>query len=253
MKEIVVKAKDLCKSYSNDGLQNHVLRNIDLEVFEGDFTVIMGISGSGKSTLLYNISGMDKPTSGEVYFHGERIDNLEEKKLARFRRSNVGFVFQQIHLVSNLTIFENVTVPGYLTKKVSRRKIEERADTLLERTGMKDLKRRLPSQLSGGQQQKAAISRALINDPALIFADEPTGALNSKSGREILNILTELNKNGQSVMMVTHDVKAALRADRIIYLHDGQITGEMSLEKFMPDSEQDRERQVLAWLTSKGW
>ena len=253
MKEIVVKAKDLCKSYSNDGLQNHVLRNIDLEVFEGDFTVIMGISGSGKSTLLYNISGMDKPTSGEVYFHGERIDNLEEKKLARFRRTNVGFVFQQIHLVSNLTIFENVTVPGYLTKKHPHRKVEERADTLLERTGMKDLKRRLPSQLSGGQQQKAAISRALINDPALIFADEPTGALNSKSGREILNILTELNKKGQSVMMVTHDVKAAIRADRIIYLHDGQITGEMILERYRPDSEQDRERQVLAWLTSKGW
>lgn len=253
MKETIVKAKALCKSYSNDGLQNHVLRNIDMEIYKGDFTVIMGISGSGKSTLLYNISGMDKPTSGEVYFFEERIDNLQEKKLARFRRANVGFVFQQIHLVSNLTIYENVTVPGYLIKKHPRRKVEERADMLLERTGMRDLKNRLPSQLSGGQQQKAAISRSLINEPALIFADEPTGALNSKSGREILNILTELNRNGQSVMMVTHDVKAAIRADRIIYLHDGQISGEITLEKYMPDSEQDRERQVLAWLTSKGW
>ena len=125
--------------------------------------------------------------------------------------------------------------------------------SLLDSIGIKELKNRLPSQVSGGQQQRAAIARALINEPHLLFADEPTGALNSKTGREILNILTEVNKGGQSILMVTHDVKAAIRADRIIFLQDGQISGEINLEKYMPDSEQHREKQVLSWLTSKGW
>jgi putative ABC transport system ATP-binding protein len=196
---------------------------------------------------------MDIPTSGEVFFLDKRIDILSEKELARFRRSDIGFIFQQIHLVSNLSIYENVTVSGYLLKKYSNREVENRALDLLEKTGIKELKKRLPSQVSGGQQQRAAIARALINEPALLFADEPTGALNSKTGREILNILTDINRNGQSVLMVTHDIKAAVRADRIIYLHDGQITGEMNLDKYMPDCEYDREKQVLSWLTSKGW
>lgn len=253
MKETIIQTRDLCKTYATNGQQNHVLRNINLEIFKGDFTVIMGSSGSGKSTLLYNLSGMDTPTSGEVHFGGKRIDNMKEKELARFRRSDVGFVFQQMHLVSNLSIFENVTVSGYLLGKLTGRDIEKRADSLLEKTGIKDLKYRLPSQVSGGQQQRAGVARALINNPVLLFADEPTGALNSKTGREILNILSELNRNGQSVLMVTHDVKAAVRADRIIYLHDGQITGETVLEKYMPDTEYEREKQVLAWLASKGW
>ena len=253
MKETIVRTKDLCKSYVSNGQQNHVLRNIDLEIHKGDFTVIMGSSGSGKSTLLYNISGMDTPTSGQVYFGEKRLDTLGEKELAKFRSGSVGFVFQQMHLVSNLTIFENVTVSGYLLKKYSGKEVEKHADALLVRTGIKELKNRLPSQVSGGQQQRAAVARALINEPAILFADEPTGALNSKTGREILNILTDLNRAGQSVLMVTHDIKAAVRADRIIYLHDGQITGETNLEKYMPDSEQDREKQILSWLTSKGW
>ncbi len=253
MKETIVRTKDLCKSYANNGQQNHVLRNIDLEIHKGDFTVIMGSSGSGKSTLLYNISGMDTPTSGEVYFQEKRLDDMGEGELARFRRGNVGFVFQQVHLVSNLSIFENVTVPGYLLKKYPGKEVEKHAAELLVRTGINELRNRLPSQVSGGQQQRAAVARALINDPAMLFADEPTGALNSKAGREILNILTDLNREAQSILMVTHDIKAAVRADRIIYLYDGQITGETYLEKYMPDSEQDREKQILSWLTSKGW
>lgn len=253
MKETIVKTKALCKSYASNGQQNHVLRNIDLEIYKGDFTVIMGSSGSGKSTLLYNISGMDTPTSGEVYFGEQRLDKMGERELAKFRRGNVGFVFQQMHLVSNLSIFENITVPGYLLKKYSAKDVEQRAEVLLTRTGTMELRNRLPSQVSGGQQQRAAVARALINEPALLFADEPTGALNSKTGREILNILTDLNRDAQSILMVTHDIKAAVRADRIIYLHDGQITGDTNLEKYMPDSEQDREKQILSWLTSKGW
>lgn len=253
MKEIIIKAKDLCKSYANDGQQTHVLRNINLEIYRDDFTVIMGSSGSGKSTLLYNLSGMDKPTGGEVYFQNKRIDHLSEKALAKLRRGSIGFVFQQIHLVSNLSIFENITVSGYLLKKFTRKEVENKAEVLLEKTGVKDLMRRLPSQVSGGQQQRAAVARALINDPPLLFADEPTGALNSKTGREILNILTYLNRKKQSILMVTHDMKAAIRASRIIYLQDGQITGEMMMDPYMLDTEQDREKQILAWLTSKGW
>ena len=253
MKEIIIQTKDLCKSYSNDGQQNHVLRNINLEIYKEDFTVIMGSSGSGKSTLLYNLSGMDVPTSGEVHFQNKRMDLLSEKSLAKTRRKNIGFVFQQIHLVSNLSIYENVTVPGYLLKNYKRKEVEKRAEELLEKTGVKELMRRLPSQVSGGQQQRAAVARALINDPTLLFADEPTGALNSKAGREILNIMTELNRGRQSILMVTHDMRAAIRANRILYLQDGQITGEMTLEPYMLDTELDREKQLLAWLTSKGW
>lgn len=253
MKQVIIKTASLCKSYSTNGQQNHVLRNIDLEIYTGDFTVIMGSSGSGKSTLLYNLSGMDTPTQGEVHFNGNRIDNLTEGELAAFRRKDIGFIFQQMHLVSNLSIFENITVPGYLLKKYSGKEVEKRAENLLEKTDIKELKYRLPSQISGGQQQRAAVARALINEPTLLFADEPTGALNSKAGNEILKLLTDLNRDGQSILMVTHDIKAAIRADRIIYLQDGQITGEICLDKYQPDTKLDREKQVLAWLTSKGW
>jgi putative ABC transport system ATP-binding protein len=253
MKEAIIRAEALCKSYASNGQQTKVLDNVNLEIFKKDFTVIMGSSGSGKSTLLYNISGMDTPTSGKVSHGSVRVDHLCEKELAKFRRSFIGFVFQQMHLVSNLTIFENITVPGYLLNKYPRKEIEKRADDLLDRAGIKELKHRLPSQVSGGQQQRAGVARALINEPQVLFADEPTGALNSGTGREILNFLSDLNQSGQSILMVTHDVKAAVRANRIVYLHDGKITGEMELDAYCLDTACSREKQVLAWLATKGW
>lgn len=253
MKDIIIRAEALCKTYTTNGLKNHVLRDINIEVYGRDFTAIMGSSGSGKSTLLYNISGMDTPTSGTVHFAGKRIDNLNEKDLAKFRRVEVGFVFQQMHLVSNLTVFENITIPGYLLGGKPRKDIEKRAEQILQEIGIKDLKHRLPSQVSGGQQQRAGVARALINEPALIFADEPTGALNSKTSVELLDMLCELNRNGQSILMVTHDLKAAVRADRIIYLHDGKIFGEIVLEKHNSKNVREREDNVLAWLTARGW
>lgn len=253
MKKVIIRAEALCKSYASHGQQTQVLRNIDLEIYERDFTVIMGSSGSGKSTLLYNLSGMDLPTWGKVCYGNVRVDQLHEKELARFRRSFIGFVFQQMHLVSNLTIFENIAVPGYLLNKYPRKTIEEKADTLLEKAGIKELKHRLPTQVSGGQQQRAGVARAVINEPQILFADEPTGALNSSAGREILNVISELSKNGQSILMVTHDIKAAVRANRIIYLQDGKISGEIDLDPYRPDTEHEREKQVLAWLASKGW
>ena len=250
---IMLQAQNLCKSYAIDGTQNHVLKNITLELYEGNFTVIMGSSGSGKSTLLYCLSGMDRATSGEITYNGVRLDKLKENNLALLRRGSMGFVFQQMHLVQNLTIFENITVAGYLNKSMKPKEVETRARVLLQMVGIEHLANRLPSQVSGGEQQRAAVARALINNPSLVFADEPTGALNSKSGHEILDLLSELNADGQSVLMVTHDIKAALRADRLLYIIDGKIAQEMKMPKYTAENLKAREAQILSWLSSMGW
>ena len=253
VENILLKATKLCKSYANDGIQNHVLNNIDLEIIEGDFTVIMGSSGSGKSTLLYCLSGMDNIDSGEVYFKDKAIHNMKTDELALLRRADLGFVFQQIHLVSNLSLFENVAVPGYLAKKYTVKEVNKKAIDLLKTMGISGIEKRLPSQISGGQQQRVSIARALINEPSLIFADEPTGALNSKSGLEVLDLLSEVNRKGQSILMVTHDVKAAVRANRIIYIEDGKLVGDIKLGTYKEEEKKSRETQVLSWLSSRGW
>lgn len=253
MSNILIKAKDLCKSYANEGLQNHVLNNINLEIMEKDFTVIMGSSGSGKSTLLYCLSGMDTITSGEVYFKEKAMHSMKSDDLAILRRKNIGFIFQQMHLISNLSLYENIVVPGYLLKKYKPKEINKKAKDLLKSVGLSKLEKRLPSQVSGGEQQRGSIARALINEPDLIFADEPTGALNSKSRYEVLDLLTEVNEKGQGILMVTHDVKAAIRANRIIYIEDGKIVGDMNIQAYKEENKKSREIQVLSWLSSKGW
>ncbi len=253
MKNTILSAKGLCKSFAHNGLQNHVLSNLDLDIFEGDFTVVMGASGSGKSTLLYALSGMDRATGGSVIYDGRDIVKLPEKKLALLRHGDFGFIFQQIHLVSNLSLYENVTVSGYLNKTVSYNEINKRADELLEKMGVSDIKNQLPSQCSGGEQQRCAIARAVINNPKFLFADEPTGALNKKNTTEVLNLLTELNNNGQSILMVTHDSRAATRANRIIYIADGAVIGTLDLPPYTAETEKSRETQVNAWLASMEW
>jgi len=253
MKKSILKANGLCKSFATNGVQTHVLSNVDLEIFEGDFTVIMGSSGSGKSTLLYSLSGMDTVTSGEVIYHNQDITKLSENGMAALRRNDFGFVFQQMHLVSNLSLYENVVVPGYLPKKYSNKKVNEKASELLEKVGINEQKKRLPSQVSGGEQQRTCIARALINKPVVIFADEPTGALNKSTGKEVLDLLTQINEDGQSILMVTHDVKAAVRANRILYLEDGKIVGEMNLDKFSQDESKAVETQLTSWLLARGW
>ncbi|NKF07169.1 ABC transporter ATP-binding protein [Clostridium gasigenes] len=253
MANILIKAKDLCKSYANEGLQNHVLNNIDLEIIENDFTVIMGSSGSGKSTLLYCLSGMDTFSSGEVYFKEASIHNMKTDELSMLRRKHIGFVFQQMHLVSNLSLFENIVVPGYLLKKYKPKEVNKRAKELLKSVGLLEAQKRLPSQVSGGEQQRASIARGLINEPSLIFADEPTGALNSKARNEVLDLLTKVNEKGQSILMVTHDIKAAIRANRIMYIEDGKVVGDMSMKPYTEEEKKSRETQVLSWLSSKGW
>lgn len=253
MRNTILSAKGLCKSYAHNGGQIHIISHIDLELFEGDFTVIMGASGSGKSTLLHSLSGMDRATAGKVIYNDLDLVTMSENKLASLRHGEFGFIFQQMHLVSNLTLFENIAVPGYLDRKQSAVQVKKHTEELLETMGISHIKTHLPSQVSGGEQQRCAIARAVINTPKLLFADEPTGALNRKNTMEVLNLLTELNHNGQSIIMVTHDLKAALRATRILYLEDGDITGELTLPHYNHDEEKSREIQVNTWLSSMEW
>lgn len=253
MKEILLKSEKLCKSFANEGIQNHVLDNVDMELYEGDFTVVMGASGSGKSTLLYNISGMDAPTSGKVTYRTKEITNISETEMAGIRVKEFGFVFQQVHLVNNLSLLENILVQAYMNKERSTSDIKEYANELLKQMNIYEVKDRLPSMVSGGEAQRAAIARALINEPGLIFADEPTGALNRKNTEDVLNLLTEINRKGQSILMVTHDVRAAIRGNRLIYLEDGKICGEMQLLQYDENDVKNREIQVNAWLSSMHW
>lgn len=253
MKNIILSAKGLCKSFAHNGGQIHVLSHLDFDLYEGDFTVVMGASGSGKSTLLYALSGMDRATAGQVIYKGEDLVTMDEKQLAKLRHSDFGFIFQQMHLVSNLSLYENISVPGFLNKKQSSGDVKRRTEELLEKMGIRDVKTHLPSQVSGGEQQRCAIARAVINNPHIIFADEPTGALNRRNTIEVLNLLTELNQAGQSILMVTHDLRAALRATRALYIEDGKMIGALTLPPFSNDEEKSRETQLNAWLRSMKW
>ncbi len=252
MSKIILKTTDLCKTYVSDGEQYHAIRNISMEFYEGEFSVIMGSSGSGKSTLLYLLSGMEETTAGEVSFLDNKISGLREKELSLFRRNNIGFVFQAINLVPNLTLLENISLPGYLIDK-NKKKVREYSLELMEKMDINQLAERLPSKVSGGQQQRAAIARALVNRPRVLFADEPTGSLNSQQGVNVLDILTDINRKGQTVVMVTHDIKAACRADRILFIKDGKIDGDMRLGKYLKESTEAREKQIVSYLTEKGW
>ena len=251
MRKALLTAKEIVKTYP--GAQEPVLNHINVEIYDGDFTVIMGPSGAGKSTLLYALSGMDTISSGQVLYKGKELGTLSEKKMAKLRASEFGFVFQQTHLVSNLTLFENVAVAGFLEKGKSEQDVRNRAEELLKQMNVEKAKNRLPSEASGGEAQRAAMARAMINQPGLLFADEPTGALNRKNSEEVLDLLTSLNREGQSILMVTHDVKAAIRGTRILYLEDGKLLDEMPLPSFDVKTAKEREEKLSAWLTALSW
>lgn len=253
MNNVILSAKNLCKSFAHNGTQLHILSNLDLSIYQGDFTVIMGSSGSGKSTLLYALSGMDRASSGEVIYKKKNLVTASENEISALRHSDFGFIFQQMHLVSNLSLFENVAVCGYLNKKKSPKAVDARTDELLDGMNLSQVKDHLPSQVSGGEQQRCAIARAVINDPALIFADEPTGSLNKRNTTDVLNLLSYINSKGQSILMATHDIRAALRATRLLYLEDGKIIGNLRLPPYVSQEEQRREAQVNAWLLSLKW
>jgi len=252
MKEILLKTEKLSKSFSNGGTMQHVLKNIDLQLYKGDFTVIMGASGAGKSTLLYALSGMDTPTLGKITFGDKVISDLSQDGLAIFRREHCGFVFQQIYLIDGMSVMDNVLSAGLLVnndKKVVAAKAKElfAAVDISEDTQIK-----FPTQLSGGEAQRVGIVRALINAPEILFADEPTGALNSKTGLDVLDTLTRFNKQGQSVVMVTHDMRSARRGNRILYLKDGVILGECDLGRYA-HGDMARHEKLSAFLKDMGW
>lgn len=250
MNKKLIKVQNVKKSFKVGGNESVIIDGLNLDIYEGDFTVIMGASGSGKSTILYMLSGMDKTTTGDVIFDGKDLKKLNKREIAKFRKERIGFIFQGINLIPYLTILENVIVAGYL-KKNPKSKILERSKKLLKTVGLEKEMYKKPSQVSGGQAQRAAIVRALINEPMVIFADEPTGALNSQNSLEILNILSELHEQGQSIVMVTHDTKAAMRGNRVIYIQDGKIIGDIELGAY--EQSPERENKLNMFLTERGW
>ena len=252
MKKVLLKTESLSKSFSNGGRIQHVLKNIDLELYEGDFTVIMGASGAGKSTLLYALSGMDTPSLGTVTFGETKICGLGQDELAVFRRRHCGFVFQQIHLIDGMSAMDNVLAAGLLGSS-NKKALLRRAGELFAAVGLSaETQAKFPAQLSGGEAQRAGIVRALINSPDILFADEPTGALNSKTGLDVLETLTRFNGQGQSVVMVTHDMRSARRGNRILYLKDGVILGECDLGRYVP-GDRNRHETLSAFLAEMGW
>ena len=253
MPNTIIRTEKLCKTFSSGGVQQHVLKNLDISLMEGDYTVIMGSSGSGKSTLLYALSGMDKPTLGEIHFEGKDISKLNNDQLAIFRRNNCGFVFQQVYLLDNMSVLDNALASGLLVSK-NKRAIVSRAKELLAQVGLNDTSwGKFPSQLSGGEAQRAGIVRALINNPRIVFADEPTGALNSAASDSVLDVMTSVNQNGQSIVMVTHDMKTALRGNRVLYLRDGVICGDLKLGAYQEEYNPARHEKLKAFLSEMGW
>ncbi|MBE7072633.1 MAG: ABC transporter ATP-binding protein [Ruminococcaceae bacterium] len=248
----IIETKKLCKTFSNGGVQQHVLRNVNLEIYEGDFTIIMGASGAGKSTLLYSLSGMDKPTLGSVSFDGTEITKMNTDELAIFRRSHCGFVFQQVYLVESMSVLDNIMAAGLLVYKDKNTLVKKAGDLLKSVNIDETLWNKFPTQISGGEAQRVGIARSLINDPKLVFADEPTGALNSQTGKAVLDTLTSFNEKGQSIVMVTHDISSARRGNRILYVKDGEIAGECNLGKYVT-GDKERHQKLNDFLATMGW
>ena len=235
----MINVKNISKSYK-DAI---VLNNVSLEINKGDFTAFMGPSGSGKSTLLYSISSMDNPDEGEVIFEGIDVYKLSESELSKFRLNKMGFVFQNSQLLKNLSIFDNIILPGMVAKRESIEVVRARATELMSKMGIEDIKDRDIREVSGGQLQRAAICRAMINSPEILFMDEPTGALNSEAASQVMEILKKLNQEGISIMLVTHDAKMASMAKKVIYIKDGKLAGEIKLS-----NEKEALAELDFWL-----
>jgi putative ABC transport system ATP-binding protein len=221
----IIETKDLTKTFGNNGVAVRALRGVDLTVERGEFLALIGPSGSGKSTLMAILGCLDKPTSGSYAFDGERVDGLSNAELARIRNHKIGFIFQLYNLLPKASVLRNVELP-MLYAGVRRKERRRRATELLERVGIPEKAKSLPSTLSGGQRQRVAVARALANNPAMLLADEPTGALDSKTGHEVLELFTELHRQGNTILIVTHDLSIAALASRQIEIHDGRVASE---------------------------
>lgn len=246
----ILEVRGLHKSFDDN---TEVLRNVNLTVYEGDFLAIMGRSGSGKSTLLYSISGMDRPSAGSVLFCGEEISCLDDDEMSEIRLKKMGFIFQHSFLLKKLSIRDNIVLPGFKAGMMSRDQVNQNAETLMQKTGITDVSEHDIKKVSGGQLQRAAICRALINRPVVLFGDEPTGALNSSTTKEVMDIINNINTEGTTVIIVTHDAKVAARADKVIFIADGNVHDELTLGKFDKEEKEkaSREKKLFEWLEQK--
>lgn len=251
--QAVLQVSGLSKTFFTTEPPAQVLNGIDMSVGAGEFLVVMGASGSGKSTLLYTVSGMDRPTSGQVLLDGRDLTSLGDKEMSRVRLTRMGFIFQQAHFLSNLNIGDNIALPALKAAPDRTDAAIDRVDALMERFGIAHIKRHGITEVSGGQLQRASICRALGGEPAILFADEPTGALNSAMTTEVMNALTDVHREGRTLVMVTHDPACAARADRVIYLRDGLLVDSRNLGPWSRHQATDREDDLLGWLRGLGF
>jgi putative ABC transport system ATP-binding protein len=247
----ILRTEGLSKIYGSGITAVEALKPTEISVRQGEFVAITGPSGSGKSTLLHLLGGLDRPSAGKVILEGRDIYSLPEKDLAILRRRKFGFIFQFFNLIPVLSAEENIVLPLLLDNKPVDREYTEELINLL---GLTDRRRHMPNALSGGQQQRVSIGRALASKPTVIFADEPTGNLDTKTGREVLDLIRlSIKKFHQTLVMVTHDLKAAIRGNRILYLKDGRIDGDLRLDEYEDAVDKDREEVVYKYLKARGW
>lgn len=250
--ENIVTGKNIVKIFGKGVEQAKALDMVNVEITKGEFVAVMGPSGSGKSTLLFALSGMDDVSDGSVKFGDIELSKLRENELADIRRTKMGFIFQQPTMLKNLNLLDNILLPAVRDSKKDTVALGQRAKALMQKTGIDGLENRDTTEVSGGQLQRAGICRALINEPEILFADEPTGALNSKSAEEIMGLLVGINREGTSILLVTHDAKIAAHADRILFTKDGTIVSELPLQKFSGKDMEARTEKVLAQMAAVG-
>ncbi|MCM1495586.1 MAG: ABC transporter ATP-binding protein [Bacteroides sp.] len=253
---VMLDVKDLCKTYIVNKRQNNVLKNVNFQIQDKEMVAVMGPSGSGKSTLLYTVSGMDSITAGEVAFNGRNLAGMNRKELAGLRLDTMGFIFQQMYLLKNLTVLDNIILPACQSKKKKRSRKETVAygQELMRKMDIIDIADNDICEVSGGQLQRACICRSMINQPDIIFADEPTGALNRSSSDEVMEELLKINEEGTTILLVTHDAKVAARCSRVLYIVDGTIKGEYNLERYTSAAGlREREIALNHWLVEMGW
>jgi putative ABC transport system ATP-binding protein len=254
----ILAVTDLCKTYVINKRQNNVLRNVSFTIAPGEMVAVMGPSGSGKSTLLHTVSGMDPLTAGRVDFMGADISAASSSQMADIRLSKMGFVFQQMYMMKNLSIYDNIILPAYqsgeVRGKAARRSKNERAKELMRKMDIIEVADNDINEVSGGQLQRACICRSLINEPSIIFADEPTGSLNKQASADVMEEILNVNREGTAVLLVTHDVRVAAKCERVLFLTDGKITGEHKCGKYAGEHTlRNRERELNNWLLDRGW
>lgn len=248
----IITGRNIVKTFGTGDKQVRVLDGVNMEIEKGGFVAVMGPSGSGKSTLLFALSGMDSITSGSVMFGDTELSKLPENERADVRRTRMGFIFQQPTMLKNLDLLDNIILPAAQDGKKNMAKLTQKAKSMMKKTGIGGLENREITEVSGGQLQRAGICRALMNSPEILFADEPTGALNSKSAEAIMGLLTDINGEGTAILIVTHDAKIAACADRVLFMKDGTIVSELSLQKSGRKNRETRTEKILAEMAVVG-